>query len=62
MMGILLICSAFIVKDADVLASGLFQWKHCITIYIETGENVDLGRYSLQCGRRNDALKLWLAL
>ena len=30
------------------------------SLYHESAERVDLGRYSLQCGRRNDALKLWL--
>ena len=61
MMGIPLICSAFIVKDADVLQAVCSNGNTAHYLYIETGEDVDLGRYSLQCGRRNDALKLWLA-
>ena len=61
MMGIPLICSAFIVKDAEILQTVCSNGNTAHYLYIETGENVDLGRYSLQCGRRNDALKLWLA-
>ena len=61
MMGIPLICSAFIVKDADVLGTVCSNGNTAHYLYIESGEDVDLGRYSLQCGRRNDALKLWLA-
>ena len=30
-------------------------------LFHESSKDHDLGRYSLQCGRRNDALKLWLA-
>ena len=62
MMGIPLICSAFIVKDGDILrqvcSTGATQAHY---LYHVEAEDVDLGRYSLQCGRRNDALKLWLA-
>ena len=61
MMGVPLICSAFIVKDADVLRTVCSNGNTAHYLYIETGDDVDLGRYSLQCGRRNDALKLWLA-
>ena len=61
MMGIPLICSAFIVKDAEVLRTVCSNGNTAHYLYLETGEDVDLGRYSLQCGRRNDALKLWLA-
>lgn len=62
MMGIPLICSAFVVKDGNILRqiceTGAMQAHY---LYHSEGEDVDLGRYSLQCGRRNDALKLWLA-
>lgn len=61
MMGVPLICSAFIVKDAEILRRVCSNGNTAHYLYIETGENVDLGLYSLQCGRRNDALKLWLA-
>lgn len=61
MMGVPLICSAFIVKDAETLRTVCSNGNTAHYLYLETGENVDLGQYSLQCGRRNDALKLWLA-
>ncbi|MAR46323.1 MAG: glutamate decarboxylase [Euryarchaeota archaeon] len=61
MMGVPLICSAFIVKDAEMLRTVCSNGNTAHYLYLETGENVDLGQYSLQCGRRNDALKLWLA-
>ncbi len=61
MMGIPLICSAFIVKDAEILRAVCSNGNTAHYLYLETGDDVDLGRYSLQCGRRNDALKLWLA-
>jgi len=61
MMGIPLICSAFIVKDAEVLRTVCSNGQTAHYLYHDTGADVDLGRFSLQCGRRNDALKLWLA-
>ena len=61
MMGVPLICSAFIVKDADILRAVCSTGQTAHYLYHDTGAEVDLGRYSLQCGRRNDALKLWLA-
>jgi len=61
MMGIPLICSAFIVKDAEILRAVCSNGNTAHYLYHDTGADVDLGRYSLQCGRRNDALKLWLA-
>ena len=61
MMGIPLICSAFLVKDADVLARVCSHGNVAHYLFHEESRNIDAGRYSLQCGRRNDALKLWLA-
>ena len=61
MMGIPLICSAFIVKDSEILRTVCSNGNTAHYLYHDTAADVDLGRYSLQCGRRNDALKLWLA-
>ena len=61
MMGIPLICSAFIVKDAEILRTVCSTGVTAHYLYHDQSAEVDLGRYSLQCGRRNDALKLWLA-
>jgi len=61
MMGIPLICSAFIVKDSEILRTVCSNGNTAHYLYHDAAADVDLGRYSLQCGRRNDALKLWLA-
>ena len=61
MMGLPLICSAFLVKQADVLAKVCAHGNVAHYLFHESSKDHDLGRYSLQCGRRNDALKLWLA-
>lgn len=61
MMGLPLICSAFLVKNSDVLSSVCSHGDVAHYLFHEESRDVDLGRYSLQCGRRNDALKLWLA-
>ena len=61
MMGIPLICSAFIVKDSEILRTVCSNGNTAHYLYHDAAAAVDLGRYSLQCGRRNDALKLWLA-
>ena len=61
MMGLPLICSAFMVKQSDVLAKVCAHGNVAHYLFHESSKDHDLGRYSLQCGRRNDALKLWLA-
>lgn len=61
MMGIPLICSAFLIKDKDVLSRVCSHGDAAHYLFHEDARDYDLGRYSLQCGRRNDALKLWLA-
>jgi glutamate/tyrosine decarboxylase-like PLP-dependent enzyme len=61
MMGLPLICSAFLVKDSDILARVCAHGNVAHYLFHEESRNIDAGRYSLQCGRRNDALKLWLA-
>ena len=61
MMGLPLICSAFLVKQSDILARVCAHGNVAHYLFHEESRNIDAGRYSLQCGRRNDALKLWLA-
>ena len=61
MMGLPLICSAFLVKDSELLARLCAHGEVAHYLFHEDSKEIDLGRYSLQCGRRNDALKLWLA-
>jgi glutamate/tyrosine decarboxylase-like PLP-dependent enzyme len=60
LMNIPLICSVLLVKERGSL-------QHNITdidadyIYHEIDETEDLGKKSVQCGRRVDAVKLWFA-
>ena len=61
MMGLPLICSAFLVKQPEILARVCAHGNVAHYLFHEESRNIDAGRYSLQCGRRNDALKLWLA-
>lgn len=58
LMGIPLICSAILTRERGYLAQthGPIHAE-----YLYHGEDQDLGRLSLACGRRADALKLWLA-
>ena len=61
MMGIPLICSAFLIKNPEILRRICSHSESAHYIFHEEYEDVDLGRTSLQCGRRNDALKLFFA-
>ena len=47
--------------QADVLAKVCAHGNVAHYLFHESSKQHDLGRYSLQSGRRNDALKLWLA-
>lgn len=59
LMGVPLLCTAFLVRDPGTLSrscgSGGTDY-----IFHESGD-LDLGPVSLQCGRRVDSLKLWMA-
>ncbi len=61
MMGIPLICSAFLIKRPEILRKICSHGNVAHYLFLGDAEEVDLGRISLQCGRRNDALKLFLA-
>ncbi|HIF45214.1 MAG TPA: glutamate decarboxylase [Candidatus Poseidoniales archaeon] len=61
MMGIPMICSAFLIKDPKILRKICSHTNIGHYLFQDEAENVDLGRTSLQCGRRNDALKLFFA-
>lgn len=61
MMGLPLICSAFIARRPEVLRAACAHGDEAHYLFHDEAESHDLGRYSLQCGRRNDALKLFLA-
>jgi glutamate/tyrosine decarboxylase-like PLP-dependent enzyme len=61
MMGLPLVCSAFIARRSEVLRAACAHGDEAHYLFHDETESNDLGRYSLQCGRRNDALKLFLA-
>ena len=61
MMGVPLICSAFLIKRPEILRKICSHGDVAHYLFHGETEDVDLGRISLQCGRRNDALKLFLA-
>jgi glutamate/tyrosine decarboxylase-like PLP-dependent enzyme len=61
MMGAPLICSAFLIKNTNILRAVCSHTSDVPYLFHNNVEDFDLGRISLQCGRRNDALKLWLA-
>ncbi|HIG19236.1 MAG: glutamate decarboxylase [Methanobacteriota archaeon] len=61
MMGVHLCCSVFLVKNSGTLGKVCVHTEKAHYLLLEGGTNVDLGHMSLQCGRRVDALKLWLA-
>ncbi len=56
-MGLPLMCSAVMTRERGYLAQTHGPIK---ADYLYHGEEYDLGRLSLACGRRADALKLWL--
>ena len=61
MMGLPLICSVFLTKHKSILRAVCAHGDAAHYLFHEDSKDVDLGRYSLQCGRRNDSLKLWIA-
>ena len=61
MMGLPLICSVFLTKNKSILRAVCAHGDAAHYLFHEDSKDVDLGRYSLQCGRRNDSLKLWIA-
>ncbi|MEE2985212.1 MAG: pyridoxal-dependent decarboxylase [Candidatus Thermoplasmatota archaeon] len=61
MMGVPLVCSAFLIKQPNVLRKICSHGDIAHYLFLDDAKAVDLGRISLQCGRRNDALKLFLA-
>ena len=61
MMGVSLVCSAFLIKRPEILRKICSHGNVAHYLFLGDAEDVDLGRTSLQCGRRNDALKLFLA-
>ena len=60
MMSVPLMCSVFLIKDPAVLRRLCDHTNVAHYLFHREAVDDDLGRYSLQCARRNDALKLWI--
>ena len=62
LMGVPLICTAFLTKHKNLLAQSCALEKQDTSYLFHENEEKDynLGHNSLQCGRRVDSLKLWL--
>ncbi len=62
LMNIPLVCSVILVKQKGVLHQNYLDLQDADYLFHENNEeDYDLGRKSAQCGRRVDALKLWLS-
>jgi len=60
LMGVPLTCSILLTPHLGNLGDTCSYIKSAHYLFQEYGEEYDLGRKSLQCGRRVDALKLWI--
>jgi glutamate/tyrosine decarboxylase-like PLP-dependent enzyme len=62
LMGVTLTCTAFLTRHRGALRDACSTGTgHTEYLFHETDDStLDLGRNSLQCGRRTDALRLWL--
>jgi len=60
MMSVPLMCSVFLIKEPEILRRLCDHVSVAHYLFHSEAANDDLGRYSLQCARRNDALKLWI--
>ena len=61
LMNVPLVASVFLVKDKSVLLKNLTDLNTDYIFHDNDIANYNLGKQSMQCGRRVDALKLWLA-
>ncbi|MDP6855949.1 MAG: pyridoxal-dependent decarboxylase [Candidatus Thalassarchaeaceae archaeon] len=60
MLGSSMVCSAFIVQDEAILPLTMAHTNQGDYLFDDPNRELSLGRISPQCGRRADALKLWL--
>lgn len=59
MMGVPLTCSALLVRDPEILFHSFKEVAEYL--FQSDSDHLNPGNRSIQCGRRNDALKLWTA-
>lgn len=62
LMGIPLICSVILLKDNSQLLPAVIEQTSDYLFHENENDEYDLGKKSIQCGRRVDSLKLWLSL
>ncbi len=60
MLGASMVCSMFLLRNGHVLESAMAHTKKGDYLFDDPASSQSLGRISPQCGRRADALKLWL--
>ncbi|MCF6365836.1 MAG: pyridoxal-dependent decarboxylase [Bacteroidales bacterium] len=61
LMNVPLASSVILFNENNVLKNNLTKLKTDYIFHENEEDNCDLGESSIQCGRRNDSLKLWLA-
>lgn len=61
LMGLPLVCSAILLKQSGILAETVSNADTDYLFHDHADSAYDLGIMSLQCGRKVDALKLWLS-
>ncbi|MBP0018069.1 MAG: aminotransferase class V-fold PLP-dependent enzyme [Cyanobacteria bacterium SBLK] len=61
MMGMTLMCSILLVKQRGMMANAFSSRDTDYLFHTEEEEPMNLGNSTIHCGRRVDALKLWLA-
>ncbi len=61
LMGVPLICSAILVKEKGILSETCSGGGTDYLFHNDENESYNLGQMSLQCGRKVDALKLWMS-
>jgi len=61
LMGIPLICSVILFKDNNQLLPSVSEKTSDYLFHEHEYDELDLGKKSIQCGRRVDSLKLWLS-
>ena len=61
LMGIPLICSVLLLKDNNQLLKSVHENTSDYLFHDHEHDDLDLGKKSIQCGRRVDSLKLWLS-
>ncbi|MCH2102255.1 MAG: PLP-dependent decarboxylase, partial [Planctomycetes bacterium] len=59
MMGMPLTCSALLVRNREILTRNFSEAAEYL--FQADSDHLNPGKRSIQCGRRNDALKLWAA-